>query len=108
MKRIIDIYLHWDQQTWTTRIIATVPVLVLVFGWMYYDKTSERGEMHTNMVAMCEGDQSCLAAVNQHADMCFDDHYRMGRHSHGVRMDEFVQCVNEKSGTQFFRSVKAE
>lgn len=108
MKRIIDIYLHWDQQTWTTKIIAVIPVLALVFGWMYYDKNKESQETHAQMIGMCAGEQACIAAVNQYADSCFGDHYHMGRRSHGVRMDEFVQCVNEKSGTQFFSVVKKD
>jgi hypothetical protein len=33
---------------------------------------------------------------------CFNTHYRMGRRSPGVKMDVFVACVNEHSGTQFF------
>jgi hypothetical protein len=33
--------------------------------------------------------------------MAFD---RMGRRSQGVQMDQFVACVNDRSGTQFFVS----
>jgi len=106
MKRIFDIYLHWDQQSWKTRIIATIPVLALVFGWMYYDQYKEGKEMHARMIGMCDSDASCIAAVNEHADSCFSDHYHMGRRKHGVRIDDFVSCVNEKSGTQFFIAEK--
>ena len=33
---------------------------------------------------------------------------RMGRRRQGVKMDEFVACVNRSSGTDFFVSVPKE
>jgi len=58
--------------------------------------------MKAQMLEMCGGEAPCVAAVQQHAETCFNSHYRMGRRSQGVKMDEFVACVNERSGTEFF------
>jgi len=32
----------------------------------------------------------------------------MGRRSQGVQMDQFVACVNDRSGTQFFSSAPTD
>ena len=104
----IDNALGWNKLSWTRRILIAIPIAAAFIGWQYYTKSQERKEMHARMVTMCEGDAPCLAAVDQHADKCFDDHYRMGRRSQGVRMDEFVTCVNQNSGTDFFISMPAE
>ena len=95
MKRILEIYLHWDQQSWKTRNIAVIPMLALVFGWMYYHEYKEGNEIHARMIGMFDADALCIAAVNQDTDSCFKDHYHMGKRWHGVRLVEFVSYVNE-------------
>ena len=104
----IDDALGWNKLSWTKKILIAIPLAGAFIGWTYYQKSSERKEMRANMLTMCEGDAPCVAAVEKYADACFDDHYRMGRHSQGVLMDEFVACVNKNSGTEFFVSVPKE
>jgi hypothetical protein len=94
----------WNELSWPKRIAIAVPIFGAGVGWQYYTKGQEAVEMKAQMVAMCEGEAPCVAAVEQHAETCFNDNYRMGRRSQGVKMDEFVACVNDHSGTQFFIS----
>lgn len=84
------------------KIALAIPILGAVVGWQYYRKGQEGEQMKAEMVAMCDGETPCVAAVEQHAAACFNDNYRIGRRSQGVKMDEFVACVNDRSGTQFF------
>ena len=103
----IDDALGWNKLGWPAKI-AIAAVLVAAFaGWQYYTKSKDSKEMTARMVTMCGGEAACLAAVEQHAAACFDENYRMGRRSQGVKMEEFVACVNSRSGTQFFESVPA-
>jgi hypothetical protein len=60
------------------------------------------------MIEMCGGDAPCVAAVEQHAEACFDENYRMGRRRQGVKTDEFVACVNDRSGTRFFGTTPSD
>src|SRR5262245_53118213 len=93
---------NWNDLSWPKRIAIAIPILAAVLGWQYYSKGNERKEMKAKMVEMCAGEAPCLAAVEQHAEKCFDNNYHMGRRRQGVRMDDFVACVNQESGTQYF------
>jgi hypothetical protein len=97
----------WDKLSWPKRILIAIPLVAAFAGWQYYTKSKEAKEMKAEMITMCGGETACAAAVEQHAAACFDENYRMGRRSQGVKMEEFVSCVNSRSGTQFFESVPA-
>jgi hypothetical protein len=103
----IDNAFGWNNLSWTKKTLIAIPLVGAFAGWQYYSKSQESKEMKARMITMCEGEAACLAAVEQHAAGCFDENYRMGRRSQGVKMEEFVTCVNTRSGTQFFQSVPA-
>jgi len=98
----------WNSLSWPKKIAIAIPVAGAFIGWQYYDKGQEAVEMKARMVEMCSGEAPCIAAVEQHAEACFSDNYRMGRRSQGVKMDQFVACVNDRSGTQFFSSAPSD
>ena len=98
----LDNMLGWNKLGWPAKIAIAVPIIAAVIGWQYYNKGKEAKQMKADMITMCEGDTPCVAAVEQHAETCFNNNYRMGRRSQGVRMEEFVACVNQRSGTEFF------
>ena len=104
----IDNALGWNKLSWTKKILIAVPIVAAFVGWQYYNKSQEARETKAEMLTMCAGDAACVDAVEKYAASCFDEHYRMGRRSQGVLMDEFVGCVNQSSGTDFFVSVKKE
>jgi len=101
----IDNMFGWDKLSWPKRIAIAIPLVAAFAGWQYYAKSKESKEMKAQMIEMCGGEAACLAAVEKHAAGCFDENYHMGRRSQGVKMDEFVSCVNSRSGTEFFQSV---
>jgi predicted negative regulator of RcsB-dependent stress response len=101
----IDNWLGWDKLSWTRKILIAIPIVAAVIGWQYYTKNQEAAETKTKMLAMCEGEQKCIAAVEQYEDTCFKDHYHMGRRSQGVKMEEFVACVNQHAGEELFVAV---
>jgi hypothetical protein len=92
----------WNTLSWPKKIAIAIPFAGAFLGWQYYTKGQEAKQMKAQMIEMCGGEAPCVAAVEQHAETCFNAHYRMGRRSQGVKMDEFVACVNQQSGTQFF------
>jgi len=94
----------WDNLSWGKKILVAIPVAGALFAWQAYDRSSEAKSTKAEMIQMCDGEQPCVAAVEQHAEVCFKDNYKMGKRS-GIRMDDFVKCVNERSGTDFFTSV---
>ena len=90
------------------RLLLGLPIAAALLAWQFYSKGEESKETKAKMLQMCEGDATCIAAVNQHAEACFDENYKMKRRNTGVDMDAFVACVNQRSGTTFFESVPAE
>jgi hypothetical protein len=104
----IDDALGWNKLSWTKKILIAIPIVGAMVGWQYYTKGQEAKEMKARMLTMCTGEGPCMDAVEKYAASCFDAHYRMGRHTQGVLMDEFVACVNKSTGTDFFVSVPKE
>lgn len=104
----IDNALGWNKLSWPVKIAIGLAVAGAFMGWQYYNKSQEAKEMKATMLAMCESEAPCVEAVEKYAASCFDEHYRMGRRSQGVLMDDFVACVNKSSGTDFFVSVPKE
>jgi len=87
------------------KILIAIPLLALFMGWQYYNKNKESKETRAEMIRMCDGDTRCISAVEKYEESCFDDHYHMGRRSQGVKTDEFVACINQHAGEEFFVSV---
>jgi len=104
----IDEALGWHKLSWTKKILIAIPLVAAFAGWQYYTKGKEAKETKAEMLTMCGGEAGCMAAVEKYEEACFNDNYHMGRHSQGVKMDEFVACVNAKSGEQLFVSVPKE
>jgi len=104
----IDNALGWNKLSWTKKILIAIALVAAFAGWQYYNKGQEAKEMKAEMLGMCAGEAACVEAVEKYAASCFDEHYRMGRRSQGVLMEEFVACVNKSSGTDFFVSVPKE
>jgi len=93
---------------WRTRLLIGLPLAAAVLGYQFYQKGETATEVKAQMLEICAGEAACMAAVNEHSDACFDSHYKMQRRNTGLRMDEFVACVNERGGGDFFASVAAE
>ena len=104
----IDDKLGWNKLGWPAKIAIGIAVAGAFIGWQYYNKGQESKETKAKMLTMCAGEAACVEAVEKYAASCFDEHYKMGRRSQGVLMDDFVACVNKSSGTDFFVSVKEE
>lgn len=94
--------------SWGVRLLIAVPLAIAGLGYQYYERGESSKETKAKMLEICAGDAACVAAVNEHGDACFEAHYSMRRRHTGLEMDEFVACVNERSGTDFFESVAAE
>jgi hypothetical protein len=90
-----------DDMSWGKRILVAIPVVAGLFAWQTYDRAKEAKSTKATMVQMCADDKPCLAAVEQYAEVCFKDNYKMGKRS-GIRTDDFVKCVNQRSGSEFF------
>lgn len=101
----IDDALGWNKLSWPKKIMIVIPLVAAFAGWQYYQKGKESKEMKAQMVGMCGDDKACVDAVDKYAETCFGDNYRMGRRSQGVKMDEFVACVNQHAGAEIFVSV---
>ena len=104
----IDNALGWNKLGWPMKIVIGIAVAAAFAGWQYYNKGQEAKETKAKMLAMCAGEAACVDAVEKYEAECFDKHYRMGRRSQGVKMDEFVACVNQSSGTDYFVSTPKE
>ena len=104
----IDNALGWNKLSWTKKILIGIALAAAFIGWQFYNKGQEAKSTKAEMLTMCEGEAACIDAVEKYAASCFDEHYRMGRRSQGVLMEEFVACVNKSSGTDFFVSVPKE
>jgi hypothetical protein len=98
----------WNNLSWPQKIAIAIPIVGAVIGWNYYNKGQEGTQMKADMLSMCDGETPCIAAVEQHAEACFNDNYHMGRRRQGVKMDEFVACVNQRSGTDFFSTTPSD
>jgi hypothetical protein len=100
--------LDWNTLSWPKRMAIAIPFAGAFLGWQYYTKGQEAKQMKAQMIEMCGHEAPCVAAVERHAETCFNAHYRMGRRSQGVKMDEFVACVNQHSGTEFFSTTPSD
>jgi len=89
------------------RILWGIGIAGALLAWQLYDRRTEAKETREKMVAMCEGEESCITTVKKHAEHCFSENYKFGRRS-GIDMDKFVACVNEQAGEKLFVSVPAE
>ena len=104
----IDDALGWNKLSWTKKILIAIPLVGAFAGWQYYTKGKEQKETRAEMISMCGGEAKCVAAVEKYEEQCFNDHYHMGRRSQGVKMDEFVTCVNQQAGEELFVAVPKE
>ena len=102
----IDNALGWNKLGWPMKIAIGLALAGAFMGWQYYNKGKEAKEMKASMLTMCGADTACVDAVEKYAAKCFDEHYRMGRRSQGVKTEEFVACVNTSSGTEHFSVMK--
>ena len=87
--------------SWGKRILLAIPLGAAAFAWQTYDRGKEAQSTKADMIQQCGDDKPCVAAVEQHADACFKDNYKMGKRS-GIRTDAFVKCINERGGSEFF------
>ena len=102
MSAIDNLLFGWDKLSWPKRILIALPFAAAFIGWTYYSRNQDAKETHEKMIAMCETDTACVAAVNKYAEECFKDNYYMGRRRQGVRTEDFISCVNTKSGVAYF------
>jgi len=90
-----------DNLGWGKRFLLAIPLGAAVLGWQTYDRSKEAKSTKAEMLQQCGDDKPCVAAVEQHAEVCFKDNYKLGNSS-GLRTDAFVKCINDRSGGQFF------
>ncbi len=90
------------------KILLVIAVVPLFLGWQYYRKSQKLEETLAEMTEMCGDDSSCRVAVKRHAEDCFEANYEIKRYGSGIKMDEFVACVNDEAGSELFVSVPAE
>jgi hypothetical protein len=79
--------------------------IAIAGGSIYYKmgaKEETQAQLKTQMVELCAKEDSCLAAVNQYYDSCFEAHYQIKRRGSSFDQTQFLNCFNEKSGQQLF------
>jgi hypothetical protein len=86
------------------RLLGALVAVVAIVGMKFYGKASAHDDVKARLVALCEADAECQAAVEAHYDACFDSSYKMGgrRQSSSLDVDALVRCVNSKSGVPYF------
>jgi hypothetical protein len=86
------------------RIAGALIAVVAVVGMKFYNKASAHDDVKERLVALCEADAECQAAVNTHFDACFDASYKMGGRRQSSKLDvhALVKCVNAKAGEDYF------
>ena len=86
------------------RVAGVLIGVALVFGLKFYNKNTAAHEVKARLVELCEQDSSCVAAVDQNFDACFEQAYKMGgrRKSSHLESEQLVQCVNGRSRKAYF------
>lgn len=86
------------------RIWGVLIVAAIVLGLKFYNKHSDKSEVRGKMVQLCEGEAACVKAVETHFEACFEAAYKMGgrRSASRLEAEQFVQCVNSRSGKPYF------
>ncbi len=75
-----------------------------LIGYKFYNKSSARSEVRTQLEQICAQDSECLGSVSQHFESCFEENYKLGgRHrSGGLNETAMVSCINGKAGKALF------
>lgn len=86
------------------QLVGAVVVVVAVVGLKVHGKARAERETRQALVDLCEGDEDCLAAVDEHFDACFGKAYDLGGRRRAATLDveEMVECLNSRSGNDWF------
>ncbi len=104
----LDEKIGWYKLSWGKKILIGIPLMAAVLAWKYYDgkekAESQAKDMKAEMIQMCDNDPACIAVVEEYAEACYKENYATTRKRNKVyvKMEDFVECVNSKSGTEFF------
>lgn len=86
------------------RILYGVVAIIIAIGFKFYNKSSHHDDLKENLAKICQEDQECLAAVNDHYEQCFEKHYILGgrRTSAHLNQEQFLTCFNQLAGKPIF------
>jgi hypothetical protein len=89
---------------WAVRIVGGVIAVAAALGFKVYQKSQDSAEVKAELIALCQADAPCVAAVNEHFEQCFDDAYSMGGRNQGPTLNTqtLATCINTASGAPHF------
>jgi hypothetical protein len=93
---------------WLRQILIFLAIVAGIVGWKFYNKSQARTAAKTQLTTICNSNKAvekeCLAAIEQHYDLCFDDSYTLGGRfrSSGLDSEKLANCINSKSGEPWF------
>ena len=92
------------------RVAGVVVGVALILGLKFYNKNAAAHDVKARLVELCDKDSACVTAVDRNFDACFEEAYKMGgrRSSSRLDSDKLVQCVNSRSGEEYFTSSKTK
>jgi hypothetical protein len=83
---------------------TVIAVIGVVMGSKFMAKADQAKKLEAKLTEICAGEKECLAAVSTHFQGCFDSAYDLGSRyrSGSVNPEKFTNCINTKSGAEFF------
>ncbi len=88
-----------DSSALARKIGMGFAVVVVIFAFKMYNKSSSHDEIKAGLVSGCDEDAACIAAVEENFDRCYEEHYSLGsrRRSGGLDGAEFIKCFNDSA-----------
>ena len=85
-------------------VLVIIVVIAAIVGWKFYNKSQDKTEIKAQLVEVCDKEDACIKAVEEHYSACFDDSYKMGGRREGSSIDgaKLANCINTKAGDNFF------
>ena len=92
------------------KIGGIIFAVVMITGWKLYNKSSHATDYKNQLISICGEDTYCIAAVNNNFQSCYDSNYSLGgkRRAARLNLNEFTDCINQKSGYLYFAVQKDE
>lgn len=74
------------------KVIKFLAIIIVAIAIRVYGKSSSHDDIKEQLTTACQGRETCLEAVNEKYDGCFDNAYTIGRHSR-FDQDQFTACM---------------
>lgn len=85
-------------------VLGVIVLIAAIVGWKFYDRFQDKNETKVHLVEVCEQEEACIKAVENHYSNCFEDSYKMGGRREGGSLDvaQLANCINTQAGEDFF------